>query len=177
MGCWRSLNCCIGEYEKATQSEQARCHECQNVKTNWKRMLENHQKKKSTIATINLIQPQNKKQVLVDSMMQDLRTLLEADSISETDKITIAKQLVQDSPYPSMTETPIRSFQTDNRKKRKKITLCADRGKSSDCCGISIFERQSNEPKKFCTYCLIRAIGANILLGGGVSAYLVLWIL
>ena len=133
MGCWRSLNCCIGEYEKATQSEQARCNECQNVKTNWKRMLQNYQKK-STIATI---QPQNAKQVSVNSMMQHICTLLEDDRISETDKITKAKQLVQDTPFPSMTETPIHFFQTDNSKKRKKVTLCADRGKSSDCCGNS----------------------------------------
>ena len=54
-----------------------------------------------------------------------------------------------------MTETPIHFFQTDNSKKRKRVTLCAHRGKSSDCCGISIFERQKkscNEPK-LCTYC------------------------
>jgi hypothetical protein len=77
-------------------------------------------------------------------MMQHIRTLLEDDRISETDKILKAKQLVQDTPFPSMTETPIHFFQTDNSKKRKKVTLCADRGKSSDCCGISIFERQKN---------------------------------
>ena len=100
MGCWRSYECCIGKLEKATLSVEARCRECKNVLKNWKRMLQNYQKK-STIASI---QPQNAKQVSVNSMMQQICTLLEDDSISETDKITIAKQLVQDTPFPSMTK-------------------------------------------------------------------------